>query len=594
MVATAIRTTADFDAQLGAGMREKYVATLDNVGADQLRARLDRGLASLAPRDVIKRVAQVGDVNLPERVASLHELEQLAGPIFPAARILENRLTRQVVDAELDQLARLGRSPDLDSFGEQERLRQQARQQVYPIMLAFREGRPAGYRQPPGFSREQLLTLIPELADLGKGLTIRSWADAEAILTPAQFKSWTGYLRAYNLYSSVDRKLSAGEGEVRQFDVLQSLGALTEVGANVLMPLDPAIQAKIAEIEAPKSLADANLTAAAEMLTPQNLPSQVTLPDGRVIEPVVELARALDVIETLSEEQLRGAISVKLAQLATGYGVYFGDVMRDPAQAELLVQSLKNGAAGAAALAGSAGNFFKDFARGFKKLIRDPLGWARRVFVTEPGKAIRNVGREILRGRNNVPFLGKFFLDPFGFTAQAVFLEQLGEAMVDGSISTFDEAKFGFSVGRTFSAAGEALLAASPFLPPPWSLIAAAAGALSKAAGELIQNEIGRAKRATDAEHERERAAKAQAVRNDQLRAFVPAFVQYAGNALRAVVPDLGIPQGVQLNLTAWSKGAPPLLTAIGYWPQFREWRAFAIEGQNGIPFAGQEAKAAA
>ncbi|MDH5639659.1 MAG: hypothetical protein OEY28_00085 [Nitrospira sp.] len=161
----------------------------------------------------------------------------------------------------------------------------------------------------------------------------------------------------------------------------------------------------------------------------------------------------------------------------------------------------------------------KSFGEQLRQFVRHPLKVLQRVFITEPAKALRVTGAEILRGRRNVPFLGKYFLDPLGFSAQAVLLEQIGIAGVEGSITAFDERKVARAAALTMRAAGDALLKAAPLLPPPWNVAAAAVGGLSIAAGRTLDAVYNKAENERQIEAAKAQAAAMQAQQAQQAQA---------------------------------------------------------------------------
>lgn len=99
-------------------------------------------------------------------------------------------------------------------------------------------------------------------------------------------------------------------------------------------------------------------------------------------------------------------------------------------------------------ITGIAGNFFKDAARSVSRFFRNPL------------KAIKQWGEEIGRGlilldkpfqwvRDHVPVVGYVF----GGVGTAV-LAELGHALVEGSISAFNEQRIVYTIGTHLTQAG--------------------------------------------------------------------------------------------------------------------------------------------
>lgn len=241
-------------------------------------------------------------------------------------------------------------------------------------------------------------------------------------------------------------------------------GAVTQAGAEY-------------ETAYPNTLAEANLIYAA------NLAAECPL------RMVRDAAPELGVRADIAENDMRAAVAVRWGEIATAHGKTLPEL-----EAEQAAKPQGTGSI--------ASRFFKD--------VGD---WIDGVIVKNLGRVLLATGREILRLRNNQTWLGKFFFDPLGITAQAVLLEELGKAALDGSISTFNEARFGDAAGMTFVAAGQALAVAAPFLPVPFNVAAAALAAASIALGTTIQLAIANernqreAAEAEEAARERQREA---------------------------------------------------------------------------------------
>lgn len=124
----------------------------------------------------------------------------------------------------------------------------------------------------------------------------------------------------------------------------------------------------------------------------------------------------------------------------------------------------------------------------FSELIEDVGRWARRVFITEPGKFIRRLAQDILNAEKSAPWLSQFILRPLGIMFQAQFWKQVGVAMVDGSISSFDEKAVGMDFAKDLTAWGTGLAIAAPFIPQPWGALCAAIAAVAIAGGMTLQH----------------------------------------------------------------------------------------------------------
>lgn len=242
-----------------------------------------------------------------------------------------------------------------------------------------------------------------------------------------------------------------------------------------------------------KTLEDVNLVMAAELAA--------KMPIAAIRDTAVRLGAN----PAASEQNLRAVCMVWYAEWANSHGLLLDDWIEhyknnpDAKPSDLTGRALTGQVT--QQVTGSQGE-----SHGLKLLLRHPLKWLRRVFVTEPGKALQRLGQNILNADKNAPWLSQFFLKPLGFHAQATLLRETGRALVDGSISTFDEGALIESTAGTLTAAGQALLVAAPLLPPPWNVAAAALGALSVAAGNMIHKFHG----APEQQRQAEREAKAK------------------------------------------------------------------------------------
>lgn len=355
---------------------------------------------------------------------------------------------------------------------------------------------------PEGYRLLQIGLTLPHfwaMADANKGNhSAQHWATLHAMATGVH----TG-LRS----RAVIDKIKQGQAKLHTATIREALLAVGNPAA-----LDAA--RRVVSLDNPqlvaaavigKDLDEANRLWAAEYF--KDFPLSATTDKGQTIN----IPTALGIRTDIPKAEQRAVMAAQFSQMATAHGLSVYALFNDEAQVDDLKARLETPE-------GSGGNFFKKILDGARRLVRDPAGWARRVFVTDPGKLAEAIGTEILRGRKNIPFLGRYVLDPLGFTAQATFLQQLGAAMRDGSINTFDETKLAVSTAQTFNAAGEALLVAAPFLPVPFNVAAAGLGALSKASGVMMLKMIQDAKTSRqideikdledDARAERERAEK--------------------------------------------------------------------------------------
>lgn len=168
---------------------------------------------------------------------------------------------------------------------------------------------------------------------------------------------------------------------------------------------------------------------------------------------------------------------------------------------------------------GGIGTFFKKTSNAFTKAAPKIF---REQVQNKVGEFIAGLGQSVLNISNDIPLLGKFFLKPLGFTAQAQILKQLGNVLKGGSISDFDEKAVGLEAASTFKEAGQALAVAAPFFPAPFNVAAGALAGLSIAAGKILETSIRdreRARALAEYEHQQgETLKRAEIVVNDGAR----------------------------------------------------------------------------
>jgi len=233
----------------------------------------------------------------------------------------------------------------------------------------------------------------------------------------------------------------------------------------------------------------------------------------------------------IPEEQRRAAVAVLWTDLANSQGKLLPELVAEQAaqvQGTAGVSfkrrrtgwrwkaDVRRGAAARVRGAGliielALGAMFNEKVRnGWAKLLSDPLEWARRVFLTEPGKALQAIGNTILKARENMPWLGKFFLDPLLITGVAATLRELGDVMVAGTWTAWNPQVVAGAWGQSLLAGGAVLGAVAPFLPPPFNLVCAAIAAAMIAAGTIITNQLRREAFIADANKKEDAARKAQ------------------------------------------------------------------------------------
>lgn len=259
----------------------------------------------------------------------------------------------------------------------------------------------------------------------------------------------------------------------------------TQSGVAQIQPGGQVVQAGATyETAVPKSLEEANRWYAA------NLAAECPL------DMVRRAAPDLGVRVDIDEQDMRAAVAFRWAEQATALGKSLPEIEKEFAETGGIIgpdgvrYSPPQGAAGVRG-AGSIGRFFKD--------VGD---WFRGVIIKNIARALISVGEQLVKWRNNSGFVGRFFFDALGITAQGVLLAELGHAALDGNISTFNEQRFGMAAGATFLAAGQVLVMIAPFLPVPFNLAAAALGALSIALGGFIQHSIAQEMRQREEERQ--------------------------------------------------------------------------------------------
>lgn len=232
----------------------------------------------------------------------------------------------------------------------------------------------------------------------------------------------------------------------------------TTQGVTVIVGDQVQQQGQVLEETHPQNLAQANFVYAAEVFS--DMP----------VEQVHDYADRLGVRQDVAEIQMRSGCAIMTAYNATEANTLIPDAIETERQ--------KQGASGGS-------SFWDKFSNGLKKLTTHPGDWLQRVFVTEPGKALQFVGRNLLS--DAVPGWARWILDPLGIAKQiGTFMQQLGIAMVSGHITDFDERAFMIANAQHWRQVGEALAVAAPFLPPPWDIVAFALSAVFIGAATAI------------------------------------------------------------------------------------------------------------
>lgn len=135
---------------------------------------------------------------------------------------------------------------------------------------------------------------------------------------------------------------------------------------------------------------------------------------------------------------------------------------------------------------GMGGNFFKDLGRSISRLFKDPKTW------------LRNVGESIGRGLKAVEIPFQWMRDEIPYLGYALggilptVIGELGAALEDGSINTFNEQRVVFITGMNLYTGGMILAAIGSVLTvlggplAPIGMILAGIGALCIAVGRAI------------------------------------------------------------------------------------------------------------
>jgi hypothetical protein len=378
----------------------------------------------------------------------------------------------------------------------------------------------------PELVRELVPDVLPEYAEqqgmpkADAGLILNTWGDLYRACSDRQLRQLEHWLRHPSNQLGVswrdfEAALNAGTlglelGELhRLFEWGWSRSATDPQGfsgrrAGSTRRIQEQRQALFQPLEEPRELESLNLLLAGR------LANDMLDEGGETRDALLEFARAHDLKPGARDDQAAALAAAMIGGMATMQGVALDAVIEQARLADT-PESVNIEALRGSAPAGVTGAGF------FKQLLDAP----RKIFA-EAGRAVGNVAREILRVDANVPFLSQFVLRPAGVMLTAKLFEQVGEAMRTGNITTFDERAFAQEAGQTMAASGQVLLVASPFLPPPFNVGAAAIGALSLAAGQGILEHLARqqAVRQLSAQEEaardRQRQAEAEAARLEE------------------------------------------------------------------------------
>lgn len=112
-----------------------------------------------------------------------------------------------------------------------------------------------------------------------------------------------------------------------------------------------------------------------------------------------------------------------------------------------------------------------------------------RAIQNEIGRGLNKAGTEVKRW-TKAPVVGQYIVGPMGFEAIGETLAQTGKILKGGSIRDWDDRAFVLALGHSMSSTGQALIAASPFLPAPWNAAALAAGTASLMIGKAMVSHV--------------------------------------------------------------------------------------------------------
>lgn len=335
---------------------------------------------------------------------------------------------------------------------------------------------------------------------------IRTVKDAELWLTAEQNKA---YLNSYGGSTSkarlqVVQALLGGYHGLTRSQMLARIGVVVQQKAQTAAAklggddfgIVQAADAYLQDLSEVKTLADVNRIMASRWATEM---LEAGTQQGMRIAELRRFAIAVGGNPNATDKQLAQVATLALQQQANALGVLVEDWINEhkrqyqafgvePDPRKVYNELLKRGHV-VRAVQGSGADALQVFARGLESLFRNPGDWFRNV-VKEIGKGAHQLAENLLDAERNIPFLKQFFTAPLGFHAQAVLLQELANVLIEYRTSAFDSKRVGRATADVLVAAGQALIAASPFLPPPWNVAAAAVGALSMVAGSFVHDAI--------------------------------------------------------------------------------------------------------
>lgn len=222
-----------------------------------------------------------------------------------------------------------------------------------------------------------------------------------------------------------------------------------------------------------------------------------------------EAAKAFGIRTDISDNDMGGALTEQIADVATSQGLTLGQLV------DLF------------APAAGAGSILSEF-------WNDAKDWFNAAVTKNIGRVLVAIAEAILNARNDIQWLGTFFLDPLGISLLAEGLRQVGEyARTGDAAASFNERVLIGELGRHWTALGQALIVAGGMIAQtglglPFGAVIAAIGIVLYAAGNVITGEM------------RARAHASAARRHEDL--YKSERDELAANCASALAGDFGVP----------------------------------------------------
>jgi len=134
-----------------------------------------------------------------------------------------------------------------------------------------------------------------------------------------------------------------------------------------------------------------------------------------------------------------------------------------------------------------AGSGFVDLRKLGKSLkgVEDVARQKLRAVQSGIGAGLQAFGAGVLALGNKHAWVNQFFSKPLGLHLFGTAVQELGNAIRDGSINTFDEKRLTRATASWFTAVGQAIAVAAPFTGP-WAPLFSAIAATNIAIGKTI------------------------------------------------------------------------------------------------------------